>query len=280
MAYDRFAPHRRGSRAHLISRATRRRGAAAAALWAALALSSAARADEGAARLGLGIPVVDPPAAWLDPAAPAPHAALAGAWNMAAPPLSVLLSSEPSVEPREKRLRFALGIHGSLDGASAPTLSPAISLFADVWYRTGEVFSPSLRVWFSHARSSTTPLGIAGARFQLTKGRLDVCPVDLPLFAGAGITPCATYELGVLHAEADYDRDAPSDYIERTRPWSTPGLLGRFHIEPTDWLRIEVQGGAMFPTVRDLYYYVPSTATFKIPAVGGFFGAGAGVSFP
>ncbi|WP_437310650.1 hypothetical protein [Sorangium sp. So ce388] len=278
MAYDRSTQRRRGSRAHLISRATRRRGAAATALWAALALSSAARADEGAARLG--VPVEVPPAAWLDPAGPAPHTALAGAWNMAAPPLSVLLSSQSSEEPREKRLRFALGIHGSLDGASAPTLSPAIALFADVWYRTGEVFSPSLRVWFSHARSSTTPIGIAGARFQLTKGRLDVCPVDLPLFASAGITPCATYELGVVHAEADYAFDAPSDFIEHTRPWSTPGLLGRFHIEPTDWLRIEVQGGAMFPTVRDEYVYIPDAATYRIPAVGGFFGAGAGVSFP
>ncbi|MGK3964197.1 hypothetical protein WMF01_26830 [Sorangium sp. So ce1667] len=279
MAYDRFTQRRRGSRAHLISWAARRGGAAAAALWAALALSSAARADEGAARLGV-VPVEVPPGAWLDPAGPAPHTALAGAWNMAAPPLSVLLPSQSSGEPREKRLRFALGIHGSVDGASAPTLSPAIALFADAWYRTGEVFSPSLRVWFSHARSSTTPIGIARARFQLTKGRLDVCPVDLPLFAGAGITPCATYELGVLHAEADYDPDAPSEYTEHSRPWSTPGLLGRFHIEPTDWLRIEVQGGAMFPTVRDVYYYIPDSAIYAIPAVGGFFGAGAGVSFP
>ncbi|WP_437839905.1 hypothetical protein [Sorangium sp. So ce1153] len=278
MAYDRSTQRRRGSRAHLISRATRRRGTAAAALWAALAPSSGARADGGAARLGAPIEV--PPGAWLDPAGPAPHKALAGAWNMAAPPLSVLLPSQSSGEPRENRLRFALGIHGSLDGGSAPTLSPAIALFADVWYRTGEVFSPSLRVWFSHARSSTTPIGIAGARFQLTKGRLDVCPVDLPLFASAGITPCATYELGVVHAEADYAPDAPSDYTEHTRPWSTPGLLGRFHIEPTDWLRIEVQGGAIFPTVRDVYSYIPDEATYEIPAVGGFFGAGAGVSFP
>ncbi|WP_437514899.1 hypothetical protein [Sorangium sp. So ce1099] len=181
--------------------------------------------------------------------------------------------------PQEQRLRFALGIHGSADGASAPALSPAISLFADAWYRTGKVFSPSLRVWFSHARSSTTPIGAARASFQLTKGRLDVCPVDLPLFASAGITPCATYELGVLHAEAEYDPDAESDFVERDRPWSTPGLLGRFHIEPADWLRIEVQGGAMFPTVRDTYYYTSRTASFEIPAVGGFFGAGAGVSF-
>ncbi|WP_437930982.1 hypothetical protein WMF37_17690 [Sorangium sp. So ce291] len=278
MAHDRSTRRRRGSRAHLISRATRRRGAAAAALWAALAPSSAARADGGAARLG--VPVEVPPGAWLDPAEPAPHAALAGAWNMAAPPLSVLLPSQSSGEPREKRLRFAIGIHGSVDGGSAPTLSPAIALFADAWYRTGEVFSPSLRVWFSHARSTTSPIGIARARFQLTKGRLDVCPVDLPLFASAGITPCATYELGVLHAEAEYDPDAGSALTEHTRPWSTPGLLARFHIEPADWLRIEVQGGAMFPTVRDTYYYTPWTATYQIPAVGGFFGAGAGVSFP
>ena len=107
-----------------------------------------------------------------------------------------------------------------------------------------------------------------------------MCPVDLPLFAGAGITPCATYELGVVRAEADYDFDAPYDYTERSRPWSTPGLLGRFHIEPTDWLRIEVQGGAMFPTVRDSYHYIPHAATYETPAVAGFFGAGAGVSFP
>ncbi|WP_438010440.1 hypothetical protein WME89_18450 [Sorangium sp. So ce321] len=278
MAYDRSTQRRRGSRAHLISTATRRRGAAAAALWAALAASPAARADEGAARLG--VPVEVPPAAWLDPAGPAPNAALAGTWDMAAPPLSVLLPSKSSGGPREERWRFALGIHGSADGASAPALSPAVSLFADVWYRTGEVFSPSLRVWFSHARSSTSLIGVARASFQLTKGRLDVCPVDLPLFGSAGITPCATYELGVLHAEADYDPGAGSDFTERSRPWSTPGLLGRFHIEPTDWLRIEVQGGAMFPTVRDVYEYIPADATFKIPAVGGFFGAGAGVSFP
>ncbi|XYI01923.1 hypothetical protein ACMHYB_20000 [Sorangium sp. So ce1128] len=276
MAYDRSTQRRRGAHAHLLSRATRRRGAAAAALWAALATSSAARADEGAARLGL--PVEAPPAAWLDPAGPAPHTAVAGAWNMAAPPLSVLLPSQSSGEPQEKRWRFALGIHGSADGASSPTLSPAISLFADVWYRTGEVFSPSLRIWFSHARSSTIPMGFARASFQLTKGRLDACPVDLPLFASAGITPCATFELGVLHAEADYDKG--SDFTEHSRPWSTPGLLGRFHIEPAEWLRIEIQGGAMFPTVRDTFVFIPTTTTYQTPAVGGFFGAGAGVSFP
>ncbi|XYH94246.1 hypothetical protein ACMHYB_41390 [Sorangium sp. So ce1128] len=221
----------------------------------------------------------DPAGGALDPRRPAPYVAPASTWDMLPMPLPVLLPSPAgadSVATPAHAWRFTLGLHGSALGAASPELLPGISVFFDAWHPTGELFSPSLRLSLSWAEGGALETDAGIARFRLAEGNLDLCPLHLALQAGAGVTPCAALEAGALHAEGEGKISSEA----HDRPWVALRLLGRAHLEVDGRFRVELQGGVTFPLVRDTFIFAPAIPVHDVPAVGGFFGAGAGVSFP
>jgi hypothetical protein len=87
---------------------------------------------------------------------------------------------------------------------------------------------------------------------------------------------CAAVEGGPVFASGVDFEGAES----QTRLWLGGGLLGRARWSVAGPAFAELEARAMFPFVRDRYFYRPDTTIYEVPAVTVAGAAAVGLRFP
>jgi hypothetical protein len=192
-------------------------------------------------------------------------------------PIGEPLPAAPTPPPRA-RSRFAIALRGGVASALAPRLLPVIGASIEIARVDAGVLAPTLRLSMLRADSSAELVGAGPqrARFRSTLGRLEGCPLRIEIVPRLTALPCALFEAGALSA----DGSSPFSPASATRPWLAPGALGRVQVDVIGDLVVEVEGGAVFPIVRDTFLFAPSLVAHEVPVAGGFVGGGVGVHFP
>jgi hypothetical protein len=126
----------------------------------------------------------------------------------------------------------------------------------------------AVRAAFERAARGDVAGTTGSADFTWTVGTLDVCPLQFGA-AGFAFLPCARAELGQL---AGTGVDILPRREARTL-WAAGGLAGRVSYAPVRSLRVEIEGGARFPFVRDHFVFLPDRPYYQPPAAGGLVGA-------
>lgn len=179
--------------------------------------------------------------------------------------------------PPGPRWRWSAVLRVGAASAIAPSVVPVLSGAIEL-ARLDGLLSPALRLAYVQADSGAQVVGLGPqrARFALLAGRLEVCPVRAVIHGPISAAPCALFEAGALAA----DGLSPFSPSTRTRPWAAPGLGARVQIDVLGDAMVEVDGGAVFPLVRDEFYFSPTLTAHVVPTVGGFVGGGVGMHFP
>jgi hypothetical protein len=194
-------------------------------------------------------------------------------------PIAMPLPAHP--RPGEgSRWRWSWGFQAGAASALAPPIVPVLGVDIEALLLRDSLVSPAIRLSMRVADSGFLRDGTDAARFRWTAGRLEGCPVRLPLVTSLTLTPCAWMDAGVLQA----DGIGNAFSLAHTRPWAAPGLTGRLQwdlafVQPAPIL-VDVEGGVTFPLVRDTFGFFPQGTFHEVPAAGGFFGGGLGVYFP
>ena len=192
-------------------------------------------------------------------------------------PIGHPLPAAPTTAPAA-RFRFAIALRGGVASALAPRLLPVIGGSIEIARVDAGVLATTIRLSLLRADSSAELVGPGPqrARFRSTLGRLEGCPVRLEIVRRLTALPCVLFEAGAV----DADGTSPFAPASATRPWIAPGALGRVQVDVIGDLVVEIEGGAVFPLVRDTFYFAPSLVAYEVPIAGGFVGGGVGVHFP
>lgn len=207
-------------------------------------------------------------------------------------PIGLPLPAAPGSWP-PPRWQVSAVLHAGAASALAPGMTLVLSGSIDVARVGSGILAPAFRFSFLQADSGElTPAAspLLRTRFRWTAGRLEGCPVRLPLGPVVAY-PCALVEAGV-HDSDGQSPFAPggtlpdAQHLGVARPWVAPGLLGRLQLAVSGDLVLELQGGATFPLIRDTFYFGPTSTApgaiiaHAVPAAGGFVSGGVGMHFP
>jgi hypothetical protein len=250
-------------------------GDTCAEVVSALALIAALAIDPKASTAPKPPPPPPRPPEHLPPPPPPPPYAPLPWWG----PVATPLPAHP-VAGEGSRWRWSWSFHGGAASALAPGLVPVIAVNAEALRVRDSVVSPAVRLSMRVADTGYLASGMEAAHFRWAAGRLEGCPVRLPLITSLTLTPCALLDAGVLQA----DGIGAAFSLAHTRPWAAPGLVGRLAWDLSSAVSapilLEAEGGVTFPLVRDTFAFFPEGTFHAVPAAGGFFGGGLGVYFP
>jgi hypothetical protein len=239
----------------------------ALALFTALAIDPSAKAEPGAE------PKPEEP-----PPAPEPKPEP----KLVAPPITEV--APPKIEPdalppkRETRARgaqFLVGARalvggGFTDGWSTPNAARGVGPFAQ-WTTAGFGAYRLGGTYFAGSESDR-------ATFQFIAGRLDGCPIELPVARSIALEPCLALELGRVSATAKPGIGL-SPSTER-RLWVAGDLLARVRFTPIPWIFAELEGGASVPFTRFVFLLgTPGDVrgeVHRVPPVGWMLGLSLG----
>ncbi len=173
--------------------------------------------------------------------------------------VSTVQSRDVSVQDlrRAPAIAWTVGVRTSGSLWFGSTTVPMASLAASI---EGEdlratFFAPSVRLSAERTVSATLhpPLG-GGAQFALTRARLDLCPLRVPLATSLVLRPCAFGDGGRLTGTGL--REGPVvDALTRQRPWVGIGESARFQLQLGRGWQSEIEVGMMEPLWRDIFVF-------------------------
>lgn len=138
----------------------------------------------------------------------------------------------------------------------------------------GPVLAPSLGLGLTLATTGREDGAAGSITFQSVMAHVEGCPVRW-VVGRLAAAPCATLDVGALRAVA---ANAPAAHAE-TRPWVAVGLGARARVELVQSFAVEVAGGALFPGIRDRFFFSPSAVAYATPTVGAGATVGLHVAF-
>jgi hypothetical protein len=171
------------------------------------------------------------------------------------------------------RVHWGFGEHAQWQTGVVPGGGASLRLFAGIGWGDG---GPSFRL--SAARTSPSIVPTAEGRGEISwwAARVELSPVAWIASRSLVVVPSAGIEAGALHAEGlDVDVTRAT-----TRPWVSVEVGLRLEVPVYGAFRLECQGVALTPLVRDRFWIGRSTTVFRSPAVGAFGAIGVAVQFP
>ncbi len=206
------------------------------------------------------------------PAPPAPEpmdaSAPPGAPPVAPPKIAAGVSSDPP------GWTWSAGGGAGVVGGASPSVLVSFAVFVEAGRVATGIFKPSARLRFQRTSAGGPDRLGAGARFVLTSGGVDLCPIAL-LARPIRLQPCARAELGGLSAEG---RDV--EPVRTTvRPWAGVGPLVRGRLGLTGPLFAELEMAVLALIVRDRFLVEPNTLVYVPPVVAGSAAVAFGLAF-
>lgn len=192
-------------------------------------------------------------------------------------------SSKPAAERPQPRAdvssvttHWGATVFGGGLGTAAPEVSFVGGGSLDLEIDRPGAWAPLFRVGAMVGRGSTETEGALGAALAWTFARASVCPLRVALGGGVALRPCASFDAGVMSADAPNVKSARGS----SRPWVAPGLEALVRWTLARPLFVEGRLGAGVPLVRDELVIDPTLSLYRAPVVVPWAHAGLGVSFP
>lgn len=242
---------------------------AALAVIAALVLDPEADTSE----LPTGIlPPVDAPSATPVPPNRQPARRTQGSPASSAP------ASPHEVRSSRAEAKWRVGMGVALLATDTVAPDPVLSAmpFVDLALDTINLLAPSVRLGVTRAKSGVLSTSKGDAQLTWTAVRATACPIRWPSEGAAWLRPCGSMDLGRLSGTGRHTVDPATEF----GLWWALGTTMRAGLDLFDTLRVELEGGAIFPLTRDRFYFDPDITAHEVPAAG-FTGAiGVGVVLP
>ncbi len=200
--------------------------------------------------------------------------------HVSAPPIEPPKIPPPTPPPPPETPHVGVAAKLWALGGFAPGATPAMS--ASITLRLPDAFgilASSFAIGMVRADTGLRDVGAGSAEWQLLAARAELCPlrfVPIEAFPALEIVPCTAFEGGVLHARGVGRLSSAA----RDRPWGSFGIYPRLAIRALSMVRVEVEGGPVFPFVRDTFSFAPRSTVHETPVAGGFVGGGLSVTFP
>lgn len=185
------------------------------------------------------------------------------------PPKPVTRKPRPAA-PQEVDAILSIGADAAFAFGMVPGNGLSLPIFVELRFKNGV----RARGVYHRASGDATGLPSGAASFTLNSGRLEVCPVSLPL-GPVEAMPCGSFEAGTVHASPSAVSSAdPSDQL-----WLAAGALLRLRLMVQNPLFLEGNAGFSVPFQRAHYTFSPGVEVFETASVAASFGLGAGVAF-
>lgn len=186
---------------------------------------------------------------------------------------------QPPAPIRERSLAAArIGVgggYGSALHAPGVGLAPHAALLGQLDWRSGFALRLSAHAdWYDFTADEERR-----ANLRILGVETSACPWRWR-FGELGFAPCATLDLGSLHAEGEQGGKLTTPG-SATIVWAAVGAELRLAWEPTGPLWVELRGAAAFPLVAS-YEFVfrnPTHVAYRVPVFTGAGGIGVGVRF-
>lgn len=185
----------------------------------------------------------------------------------------------PRVEAPVKRapstFAIASGAQLVVLGASAPKASFGVAPFFDL-SQWAPGLSLAVRFSLAVAESADVVTTAGRATFRLYAARVSGCPWALRVEVLL-VRPCVGLDAGALHARGTGVKSP----LDVWRPWASVTAGPRVQWLVTEGIRIEADGGLLFPLVRDHFVFQnPQVEIHEVPVASGFGAVGIGVVLP
>jgi hypothetical protein len=185
------------------------------------------------------------------------------------PPKPVTRKPRPAA-PQEVDATLSIGADAAFAFGMVPGNGLSLPIFVELRFKNGV----RARGIYHRASGEATGLPSGAASFTLNSGRLEVCPLSLPL-GPVEAMPCGSFEAGTVHASPSAVSSAdPSDQL-----WLAAGALLRLRLMVQNPLFLEGNAGFSVPFQRAHYTFSPGVEVFETASVAASFGLGAGVAF-
>jgi hypothetical protein len=222
----------------------------------------------------IGALMVDPLAAAMAPPSP-PRAPV----PVAPPPPSPAPVSES--QPSASTWSYGAGQRLTFDSGVAPDVQVGAAAFVELGYALSEPWSLRARLSARSAANVAAAGELASAEFTWNAVRLAACPLSLRPVAGLTLAPCASFELGWLHA-AGFDIEPRADDTELI-PSAGAELAAAFQLVGPLTIGGEL-GVLVHLSPEHTFYFdprqTPGAEVFTLPSVGISGGIGLALSFP
>jgi hypothetical protein len=191
------------------------------------------------------------------------------------PPLSLALESKPP-EPDRRLTELSVAVEVGMVTAVAPNPLPSGGIAMTLGHLGG---AESIGLSMQYAQTSLLHFDGGDVRFRWAGVRVVGCPVGLRR-RWMTVSACATTEIGVLRAEPKHTLNGSI----RNGGWIAPGGGGLLMLHQ-DGFALELLSSAVFPLIRDEFYFAgpnavaPIERVHKPPAIGLSFELRLGTTF-
>jgi hypothetical protein len=160
-------------------------------------------------------------------------------------------------------LRFGAGLSGGVDSSSSPGAAPVAGIYGELAWRAPFRF---VRLG-ARGASRAGSVGARTAVFTRWSGRLEACPVSVPLASHLGLPACLAFELGQLSAAGRASAALPETESAQIL-WAASEASAGFRWEPDRIWILEARGGLEFPWVRHSFvFHGPFEPIFDVPPI-------------
>ena len=186
--------------------------------------------------------------------------------------------------------RVGPAAQGTMTGGASPGVMWGVAASIEIVRNAQTGFTPAFRLgvelggaWAAsslQARSMSSgsfPTPSPGAAFERRVVRLDACPLrSAPGWrwsqSPVEFQACVRLSAGTLGASPT-NVEAPR---EVQVPWLATGAVARIRWVIEHRVFIELEGGILFPLLRESFVADPGSVVYSVPAAGGTFGSGVG----
>lgn len=187
-----------------------------------------------------------------------------------------------AARPRARRKPDHLGWQWSsgvdLTMMAGPAARPLLTFapFLETERERAAPWRPSLRLQLLAAATGVLGPGAPRARYRWFAARIELCPVDWPLYGKLSMIPCVASDLGALAARGT----AVALPRSAIRGWWAVGLTARLRWATGRGFFVEIAGNGYATITRDsLVFETPHELVHQAPPISLGAQLGAGVNF-
>ena len=179
---------------------------------------------------------------------------------------SMTLQRPPRTATHAWRFRPSIALGLGLSSAVGPGVPFGPVFEFGLEAERGGARGPALTIAGARFTSPTHTTDAGNADFTTTLGRLTLCPLRWPAAGPFFVSVCAAFEAGVLHAAGSHTLGEQAVSVV----WLAAAPAVSFEYRPLRVLGVGVDVLAVFPLVRDHFYFGPSPniPVFSAPVAG------------
>jgi hypothetical protein len=197
-----------------------------------------------------------------------------------ASPVATERLPEPPTEKRRPPWSYGVGAQLGVRAGLAPEWALVWSAFLEAQLASAGPFAFNARLAFLRAPTISHTDSLGTTEFSWWAGRLEGCPLRVPLFAWLAWLPCAGAHVGRLTATGETLSNAGVIY-RTSQIWVDGFASSRLELKVASWLSLQAQAELVVPITRYQFAFDnPDTLIYRVPPLAGAAFAGVELRFP